>query len=207
MTDLPARPNPCVADGGVLERRESRPGKAMQAIKFTTCLLTVFALGGCSQSADVGTNHPDAGASASNSQGGTSDPSYKEEKEGTVEAGPKCSGTPSPCDEVLDKTYCQAGSCTWTAPQCTGTAHDCNGFSSAVCPHVPGCSWQVLFGGYRCVGRAVACDERALTGNCDAVMGKSGCTMTGGCSGTPAACETHSARDCDASLIPGCTLK
>ena len=68
--------------------------------------------------------------------------------------------------------------------------------SQALCDYVPGCNWQPFLGSYACVGRSVACDERGITGNCDAVMGKSGCTNEGGCSGAPKACETFTMDEC-----------
>jgi len=84
-----------------------------------------------------------------------------------------------------------------------GTAKRCSELSQAVCDYVAGCRWTMMFGTYTCAGQAVACDERAITGRCDGVLGKSGCTEAGGCSGTARACGTFAAADCPSTCQVG----
>ncbi len=122
---------------------------------------------------------------------------------GTSTAKLVCEGTPLSCEETPDKSECTKRGCSYAPPVCTGTAADCSTLSQATCDYVPGCQWALSFGVYKCTGRAVACDERALTGNCDAVLGKSGCRNVGGCSGTPKPCSDSTGYS---TCAPGCTI-
>lgn len=122
---------------------------------------------------------------------------------GTSTARPVCEGTPLSCAETSAESDCTKRGCSYDAPTCTGTAVACSTLSQATCAYVPGCQWTLVFGNYTCAGQAVACDERALTGNCDAVLGKSGCRNAGGCSGTPRPCSDSTGYS---ACAPGCSF-
>lgn len=121
---------------------------------------------------------------------------------GTSTARSTCVGTPLSCEETPEKSDCTKRGCDYVPPACTGTAKSCSTFTQTTCDRVPGCRWTLSFGNYVCAGQAVACDERVLTGNCDAVLGKSGCVTTGGCTGTPRPCSDSTGYD---FCAPGCS--
>lgn len=154
-------------------------------------------LGGCATEEDLGerSTKSDSGARSSGF-----DDSRQTSDGGTNAVSPVCVGDPLPCKDTSDETTCTKRGCSYAPTTCTGTALSCSTLSQTTCDYVPGCRWTLLFGNYTCAGQAVACDERALTGNCDAVLGKSGCRVEGGCSGTPKPCSEGKVPSC----APGC---
>jgi hypothetical protein len=153
----------------------------------------------CTVDQDLGQRSPDSGKApdeTTGSSGGTSSSSG-----GTKGA---CGGMTA-CDPNMSESSCTALGCSYAPPTCTGTANACASISLALCAYVPGCAVRNIFGNDTCAGQAVACDERAITGGCDSVMGKSGCLNAGGCTGGAQDCSKLSLSDC--TSYPGCSVK
>jgi hypothetical protein len=158
---------------------------------------SVALVSACATEEDLGqrSSKPDGGST-------TSDDTTAGGSGTTVGTTPVCEGDPLPCNGTPEETTCTKRGCTYAPKTCTGNALGCGTFSQTTCNYVPGCSWRQIFGNYTCAGQAVACDERALTGNCGSALGKSGCREEGGCSGTPKPCS-----DDRAPCSPGCKLR
>lgn len=110
-----------------------------------------------------------------------------------------CTGTPTPCDQ-FDPNDC--GFTQWGCKAqelCVGGAFSCATFDHActACNVQAGCSCESGTG--LCKG-STSCEAQSIF-SCKPYAG---CSLVKKCLGTPPACETRSAKDCES--VQGCTL-
>jgi hypothetical protein len=107
-------------------------------------------------------------------------------------AAKKCGGKAQACS-TLDSTLCpNHKGCSWSAPKCQGLGSGCATTDPNVCfIRRPKCDFDL--DARQCYPRKEWCPSAADATTC---ADQDGCTWTGGCAGTEAACETLSLTDC-----------
>ena len=102
-----------------------------------------------------------------------------------------CGGTATACAMLGEQTSCGAQQgCAWTAQACQGMASGCDTIDPNECAIRPQCLWDILF--EVCFPDPTWCAQSTPA----ACAANSGCTWSGGCSGTAAACNSLTVQTC-----------
>lgn len=122
------------------------------------------------------------------------------ERSGPGSGVPYCSGFPTPCS-LLSSLQCIGAYGCKDDSHCAGVASSCySQFDSYSCSSQDGCYWSTS--SKSCSGSARSCSSMLGSGTCAL---QDGCYWTGGCTGTPEACEEQYQTLC--TNQPGCTLR
>lgn len=114
-----------------------------------------------------------------------------------VDAGPGCTGTPTPCG-ALDTPTCElVPGC--ASGSCGGTPPDCSSFVRRPDCQDAGCDWDSAMG---CAGLAAACDTWSSRADCEGAECR---WAVSACSGAPTECALLDPSGCRAT--PGCNLR
>jgi hypothetical protein len=116
------------------------------------------------------------------------------------DANVACRGNALVCIAFSDSAQCGAQiGCTWSAPACTGAATGCATTDPNVCYiRQPACGWD--FNQSQCLPASDWCS----VSDPSTCTQRSGCSWSGGCGGTQAACDTLALAQCGGQR--GCSV-